>query len=293
MYPSVSVRDAQQLRPYFCRHASHDPINGCPGRSTMKFSHLVIEAFQVNRRILRCTFGLLSVKLILSTKTVTKLNGNGVDGSKFGIFTCCCMTHTAKWSISSISRPRRTLPKNVTYLSCNAASLDNGMMADVNESAIDLTGNSANDFGSNFNKYSRLCCSTEYFGWIPNNRWLSVLTANYQIVISNISNWWNNHIYRYSLCLLVQSLLDVCLHRYHRCCCCCTCVYIAVPIYHSNSDWQAQISTSSCRTERNKTESNEIKWEHEINNSCLLITRSVNKQWSLSLSVLSFSLIPC
>lgn len=113
------------------------------------------------------TFGIISVKLILSTRSVTNVYGNGIDGSKFGIRMCWCTTHTANISISSINRPNRTLPKNVTYLSCILTSVDNGISADVKESCIDLGGKSLIDFGSYCSKCSRLCFNTEYVVWMP------------------------------------------------------------------------------------------------------------------------------
>lgn len=71
-------------------------------------------------------------------------------------------------SISSINRPNLTVPKNVTYLSCIALSVPNGIMADVNESCIVRGINSSIDFGAYCNKCSRLCAVREYVVWMPN-----------------------------------------------------------------------------------------------------------------------------
>lgn len=139
------------------------------------------------------TFGTTSVKLILSTRSVTNVYGNGVAGSKFGISMCWCTTQTANKSMSSISRPSRTLPKNVTYLSCSSKSFANGITADVKESCIDLGGNSLLDFGSNCSKCSRLCFNTEYLFGMPSFFVIFTLTADKQTqYLFRLIHCWDN-----------------------------------------------------------------------------------------------------
>lgn len=107
------------------------------------------------------TFGTVLVKLIQSTSNVTNVNGSGNVGDSDGILTCWWTTHTANRSMSSIRRPRRTLPKKVTYLSRIASSLLNGINAEVNESCIVRGGKSSKLFGSCLSRYSRLLGNTD------------------------------------------------------------------------------------------------------------------------------------
>lgn len=51
---------------------------------------------------------------------------------------CLSVSIPANISMSSINRPSRTVPKNVTYLSCMDLSVLNGIIADVKLSCIDL-----------------------------------------------------------------------------------------------------------------------------------------------------------
>lgn len=165
IFPFVFVPTRRPLPPNFDRPSWRVRTVECLDRAVkwqrtyLLAIHFWNVAFAFDRFRVR-TFGMMSVKLILSTRSVTKVYGSGIDASKFGMFMCWCTTQTANRSISSIKRPKRTLPKNVTYLSCNLLSVDSGITADVNEFCIDLGGNSLIDLGSYCSKCSRLCFKT-------------------------------------------------------------------------------------------------------------------------------------
>lgn len=219
--PESSVQATQPPPPTSARPSSHDPTDECLSRSEWNKSYKVtVEStaliylytwFLISYH--HATFGTISVKSIWSTSNVTNVYGSGTDGSKFGSCTCWWRTHTANISMSSINRPKRTLPRNVTYLSRMERSVLSGIMAEVNESCIERCGNSSTDFGWYWVKYSRLFGSTDQCSWSPSFFDISAFTEyslKYEIKTSNYTCHFTAHyinIYRHSLFLHLQNSL--------------------------------------------------------------------------------------
>lgn len=87
----------------------HLPCKFCSSQTTTSTEVRPTQLTWPDKRISESCFGVKSVKLMRSTRAVTNVYGSGMLGSKFGIFTCWCSTHT----VCNTNNNKKTVIKSI------------------------------------------------------------------------------------------------------------------------------------------------------------------------------------